>query len=132
MIASRQCFGNRIRVCRYIFPKELAEFRLFKYPPDNATQNPFPNQSVNTLLNRIAVRNIRKIRVNKHAAIRGVRDPITDLLCIAVIHMLNLLFVTNIIYDRLHQCNSYISFLDCSHINFLFISVKNTLLIIFL
>ena len=31
MIASRQCFGNRIRIRRHIFPKELAVFRLIKY-----------------------------------------------------------------------------------------------------
>lgn len=30
MIASRQCFGNCIRIRRHILPKELAEFWFFK------------------------------------------------------------------------------------------------------
>ncbi len=33
MIASRQCFGNRIRVRRHIFPKEFAERSKEKTSP---------------------------------------------------------------------------------------------------
>ena len=128
MIASRQCFGNRIRVRRHIFPKELAVFRLFKYSPDNTAQNPFLDQPVNALLNRIVICNIRKILVDEYAALRGVYDPVTDLFCIAVVHTTNLLHVTNIIYDWLHQCNSCTSFLGCPHKKFLFIPAKNTLI----
>ena len=36
--------------------------------------------------------------------------------------------VTNIIYDWLHQCNSYTSFLGCPYKKFLFIPAKNTLI----
>ena len=102
MIASRQCFSNCIWVRRYIFPKKFAVFRFIKYPADNTAQNPFLDQSVNTLLYRIAIRNICEIRVNKHTAVRGAYNPIADLFCIATIHTANLLNVTNIIYDWLH------------------------------
>ena len=71
MIASRQCFGNRIRIRRYIFPKEFAEFRLFKDAFQNTPECASLHKSVQVSAYGLAVRHIHKIGNNKNCTVRS-------------------------------------------------------------
>ena len=91
MIASRQCFGNRIRVRRPLFPKELAEFRLFKDAFQNTPECSSLHKPVQVSAYGLAVCYIRKIGNNKNRAVRSRADAILDLFRITVCHARHLL-----------------------------------------
>lgn len=84
MIASRQCFGNRIRVRRHIFPKELAEFRLFKDSFQNTPECTSLHKPVQVSAYGLAVRYIRKIGNNKNRTVRSRTNAVLDLFRITV------------------------------------------------
>ena len=91
MIASRQCFGNRIRIRRHIFPEELTEFRLFKDAFQNTPECTSLHKPVQVSSYGLAVRYIRKIGNNKNRTVRSRTNAVLNLFRITVCRMYRLL-----------------------------------------
>ena len=72
MKTSCESSGNSFRIRCQLFLKKITEFRFVVYSTNDATKNSFLIQTIDTLLDRIIVRNISKIRIDKNRSLWSI------------------------------------------------------------